>query len=299
MQIIEIDTNSGFCFGVVNAIEKAEAELASGTGLFCLGDIVHNASEVERLKIKGLNTITHDDLKTLKNSTVLLRAHGEPPTTYESLLANNNRIIDATCPVVLRLQLRIKKAYNDAKKDYESGLRKEMPLILIYGKQGHAEVNGLVGQTEGTAVVIQDIDALDLLNMDRDILLYSQTTKSIDGFRRIVDEIKNRKKSGSFEYFDTICRQVANRSDKIKVFAKTHDTIIFVSGAKSSNGKVLLEECRKENPRTYLVTDSKELKKEWLEDACRIGICGATSTPAWLMEEVREKILELGVRQKL
>lgn len=291
--IIEIDTNSGFCFGVVNAIEKAEAELASGRGLVCLGDIVHNASEVERLRIKGLDTITHRDLGTLKDRTVLLRAHGEPPTTYSSLKKNNNRIIDATCPVVLRLQLRIKKAYDDAKREFQQGERDEMPIILIYGKRGHAEVNGLVGQTEGNAVVIQDIDELDNLDLDHDIILYSQTTKSIEGFKRIVEEIKKRKKNGSFEYFDTICRQVATRSDKIKEFAASHDTVIFVSGAKSSNGKVLLEECSRINPRTHLVTDSSDLQAEWLEGSEKIGICGATSTPAWLMEEVKNRILDI------
>lgn len=287
---IEIDNNSGFCFGVVNAIDKAEAELANGTELACLGDIVHNASEVERLRVKGLRTITHDDLKTLTGTAVLLRAHGEPPSTYEMLRSNNNRIIDATCPVVLRLQQRIKKAYDEAKSDFESGKRKEMPVFLIYGKRGHAEVNGLVGQTEGNAVVIQDLDALDSLDLDKDILLYSQTTKSIEGFSRIVEEIKKRKTKGTFEYFDTICRQVATRSEKIKGFAESHDTIIFVSGAKSSNGRVLLEECKKVNPRTYLVTDGSDLRPEWLEGAEKIGICGATSTPAWLMEEVRRRL---------
>lgn len=290
--LIEIDSNSGFCFGVVTAIEKAEAELEHGATLACLGDIVHNASEVERLRLKGLRTITHDDLESLHDSTVLLRAHGEPPTTYDRLRQNRNRIIDATCPVVLRLQQRIKKAYDDAKVQVRAGTRREMPLIVIYGKIGHAEVNGLVGQTEGNAVVIQDIEALDGLDLDRDILLYSQTTKSIDGFRQIVEEIEKRKQGGSFEYFDTICRQVATRSEKIKGFAATHDTIMFVSGAKSSNGKVLLEECRKVNPRTHLVTDSSDVRPEWLEGAERIGICGATSTPAWLMEEVKEKCLE-------
>lgn len=284
--LIEIDTNSGFCFGVVTAIEKAEAELNKGPGLQCLGDIVHNASEVERLRLRGLRTITHEELEHIHASTVLLRAHGEPPSTYTRLKANNNRIIDATCPVVLRLQQRIKAAYDKAVADFEGGVIRIMPLILIYGKQGHAEVNGLVGQTEGSAIVIQDREALDNIDLNRDILLYSQTTKSLEGFRHIVDEIKKRKRSGRFEYFDTICRQVATRSEKIKGFASTHDTIIFVSGAKSSNGKVLLEECRKVNPRTWLVTDSNDLKSEWIKDSKRIGICGATSTPAWLMEEV-------------
>jgi len=288
--VVEIDGNSGFCFGVVTAIEKAEAELAKGERLFCLGDIVHNASEVERLRLRGLDTITHEDLQQLHDSTVLLRAHGEPPSTYAMLKKNNNRIIDATCPVVLRLQKRIKQAYDEAKKKCEEDTSANMPLILIYGKHGHAEVNGLVGQTEGNAVVIQDADALDEIDLNRDILLYSQTTKSIDGFRHIVEEIRKRKRCGKFEYFDTICRQVATRSEKIKGFAASHDTVIFVSGAKSSNGKVLLEECRKVNPRTYAVTDGSEVKEEWITGARSIGICGATSTPAWLMEEVREVV---------
>ncbi|MDE6007468.1 MAG: 4-hydroxy-3-methylbut-2-enyl diphosphate reductase [Muribaculaceae bacterium] len=287
--IIEIDSNSGFCFGVVTAIDKAEAELSRGEKLSCLGDIVHNASEVERLRLRGLQTITHEDLARLTDSTVLLRAHGEPPTTYEILRKNHNRVIDATCPVVLRLQQRIKQAYDKAREEVEEGVRKEMPLILIYGKEGHAEVNGLVGQTEGNAVVIQGPEALDALDLDRDILLYSQTTKSLAGFRSIVEAIRERKRGGTFEYFDTICRQVATRSEKIKGFASSHDTILFVSGAKSSNGKVLLEECRKVNPRTYAVTDIGDLRAEWLEGARKIGICGATSTPAWLMEEVAEK----------
>lgn len=291
--IIEIDSNSGFCFGVVTAIEKAEAELACSDSLFCLGDIVHNASEVERLRLRGLKTITHEDLADVRDSTVLLRAHGEPPTTYEHLKRNNNRIIDATCPVVLRLQKRIKTAYDEARKRLENGEITEMPLILIYGKPGHAEVNGLVGQTEGNAVVIQEASELDKVDLNRDILLYSQTTKSIEGFRHVVEEIEKRKKKGGFEYFDTICRQVATRSEKIKEFARTHDRIIFVCGAKSSNGKVLLEECRKVNLRTYLVTDSSDVKAEWLDGAQRIGICGATSTPGWLMEQVRKRSLEI------
>ncbi len=289
--VVEIDENSGFCFGVVTAIDKAEAELTRGKGLACLGDIVHNASEVERLRLRGLDTITHEDLEELHDSAVLLRAHGEPPSTYELLRRNNNRVIDATCPVVLRLQQRIKQAYDEAKQRYANHETQSMPLILIYGKHGHAEVNGLVGQTEGNAVVVQGADALNDIDLDRDILLYSQTTKSIEGFKHIVEEIKKRKRKGTFEYFDTICRQVATRSEKIKGFAASHDTVIFVSGAKSSNGKVLLEECRKVNPRTYAVTDGSEVKREWIEGAQSIGICGATSTPAWLMEEVREVVI--------
>ncbi|MCM1369721.1 MAG: 4-hydroxy-3-methylbut-2-enyl diphosphate reductase [Candidatus Amulumruptor caecigallinarius] len=286
--IIEIDSNSGFCFGVVTAIQKAEAELDCTGRLACLGDIVHNASEVERLRLRGLHTITHEDLVNLHDCTVLLRAHGEPPSTYAMLKKNHISVIDATCPVVLRLQKRIKHAYNKAIEECKTNDQREMPLFLIYGKTGHAEVNGLVGQTEGNAVVIQSIGDLDSLDLSRDIFLYSQTTKSIEGFQQIVNEIEKRKKSGNFEYFDTICRQVANRSDKIRGFAETHDTILFVTGAKSSNGKVLFEECRKVNPRTYAVTDGSGINPEWLAGAESIGICGATSTPAWLMKEVAE-----------
>lgn len=290
MPIIEIDENSGFCFGVVTAIQKAEAELEKSGSLHCLGDIVHNASEVERLRLRGLKTITHAELERLHDSTVLLRAHGEPPTTYATAERNNITVIDATCPVVLRLQLRIKQAYEDARRMLESGEIKEMPLFVIYGKEGHAEVNGLVGQTDGTAIVIQGPADLDGIDFSRDILLYSQTTKSLDGFRNIVEEIKKRKTSGKFEYFDTICRQVANRLDKIRDFAATHDAVVFVCGAKSSNGKVLFEECRKVNPHTYLVSDGSNLDMSLLEGAEKIGICGATSTPRWLMAEVAQAI---------
>lgn len=293
LPVIEIDSNSGFCFGVVNAIGKAESELAGGVELLCLGDIVHNASEVERLRRCGLRTITHDDLEGLHGCSVLLRAHGEPPSTYRRLQANGNRIVDATCPVVLRLQQRIKEAYDRAREDHRNGCRAEMPLIIIYGKRGHAEVNGLVGQTEGNARVIEGPAELDNLDLDRDILLYSQTTKSLEGFRHIIEEIARRKRKGSFEYFDTICRQVATRSEKIKEFARSHDTVIFVTGAKSSNGKVLFEECSRVNPRTYAVTDTCDLRSEWFDGARSIGICGATSTPAWLMEKVKDKTTEL------
>lgn len=288
--IIEIDENSGFCFGVVTAIRKAEEELKKSGSLHCLGDIVHNACEVDRLMKKGLTTINHEDLETLRDSTVLLRAHGEPPSTYRRAIENNITVIDATCPVVLQLQKRIKKAYDEAKAMSRENPLKQPPLILIYGKKGHAEVNGLVGQTEGTAIVIQNVDALNEIDLDRDILLYSQTTKSIDGFNEIVRAIERRKKTGSFSYFDTICRQVSNRMDKMKEFASSHEAIVFVSGAKSSNGKVLYEECRKVNPRTFLVNDGSELDPSVLENAESVGICGATSTPHWLMVDVYEKI---------
>ncbi len=287
---IEVDDNSGFCFGVVTAIEKAEEQLEKSGTLYCLGDIVHNASEVERLRVRGLMTITHAELRTLKDATVLLRAHGEPPSTYSVAEENNIRVIDATCPVVLQLQRRIKEAYAENLRRRESGEMTEMPLILIYGKEGHAEVNGLVGQTNGEAIVIQNAEDLDSVDLSRDILLYSQTTKSLDGFRHIVEEIKKRKKSGGFEYFDTICRQVANRLSKLREFAASHDAIVFVSGAKSSNGKVLFEECRKVNARSYLVSDGSGLDMSLLEGADSIGICGATSTPRWLMADIAELI---------
>ena len=290
MPVIEIDENSGFCFGVVTAIRKAEEELERSGSLHCLGDIVHNASEVERLGDKGLRTITHSDLKELKDSTVLLRAHGEPPSTYHIARENHITIIDATCPVVLQLQRRIKEAYDSNRRMLDNNEITEMPLILIYGKEGHAEVNGLVGQTDGEAIVIQSAEDLDNIDLSRNILLYSQTTKSLEGFRHIVEEIKKRKQTGSFEYFDTICRQVANRLTKLREFAANHDVIVFVSGAKSSNGKVLFEECRKVNPRSYLVSDGTQLDTQLLKDAGSIGICGATSTPRWLMTEVAEKI---------
>lgn len=287
---VEIDENSGFCFGVVTAITKAEEELGKSGELYCLGDIVHNAGEVERLCDKGLKTITHEELGRLHNVKVLLRAHGEPPQTYRMAEANNVTIIDATCPVVLQLQRRIKKAYDDGVAEEKAGGRK--PLIVIYGKNGHAEVNGLVGQTNGEAVVIQTPEEVAKLDLSRDIKLYSQTTKSLEGFRAVVEEIQKRKSEGKFEYYDTICRQVANRMEKMREFAASHEVVVFVSGAKSSNGKVLFEKCREVNPRTYLISDETQLNPEWTAGYERIGICGATSTPKWLMEKVADKIRE-------
>ena len=289
---VEIDSNSGFCFGVVTAIKKAEEELDNSGQLYCLGDIVHNAGEVERLCGKGLQTITHDDLSRLKDVKVLLRAHGEPPQTYTTATKNNVEIIDATCPVVLQLQRRIKKAYDEGVETEKNG--GEKPLIVIYGKNGHAEVNGLVGQTNGEAVVIQDLDGISSLDLSRDILLYSQTTKSLEGFRQVVEEIKRRKTEGKFEYFDTICRQVSNRMEKMREFARNHEAVVFVSGAKSSNGKVLFEKCLEVNPRTYLISEESQLNPEWVSGVETVGICGATSTPLWLMERVAERIRSYG-----
>ncbi|WP_370862742.1 4-hydroxy-3-methylbut-2-enyl diphosphate reductase [Parabacteroides faecis] len=283
---VEIDKGSGFCFGVVTAIESAERELDNTDILYCLGDIVHNSLEVERLREQGLRTIGHDEFSTLKGKKVLLRAHGEPPSTYEIAKQNNITIVDATCPVVLQLQKKIHKCYQ--------ATRENNTQLVIYGKKGHAEVNGLVGQTEGTAIVIEKIEDLDRLDFNRDICLFSQTTKSLDGFRKIVEEIYQRKAEGTrFEYYDTICRQVANRLPNIKAFASSHDWVYFVAGKKSSNGKMLLEECRKANPNTIFISEVKEITEPLPAGVRRVGVCGATSTPKWLMEEVAIRIREL------
>lgn len=279
---IEIDDGSGFCFGVTTAIRKAEEELAAGKTLYCLGDIVHNGMECERLRSMGLITINHDELKALHDVKVLLRAHGEPPETYEIARRNNIEIIDATCPVVLQLQRRIKREY-DSNPDAQ---------IVIFGKPGHAEVLGLVGQTNSKAIVIAGIDDAKSLDFNRDIYLYSQTTKSLDEFHRIIDYIQEHiSPEATFRSFDTICRQVANRMPNISSFAKRHDLILFVCGRKSSNGKVLFNECRSVNPNSYLIEGPDEIKREWIEGIDTIGICGATSTPKWLMERCRDRII--------
>ena len=245
---VEIDKDSGFCFGVVTAIESAERELGNTDTLYCLGDIVHNSLEVERLEHMGLHTIDHEGLSRLRDRKVLLRAHGEPPSTYALAKRNNITIIDATCPVVLRLQRKIHKCYQET--------RANNTQLVIYGKKGHAEVNGLVGQTEGTAIVIEKIEDLDRLDFTRAISLFSQTTKSLDGFKAVVAEIKQRMAEGvEFNYYDTICRQVANRLPNIKAFASSHDWVYFVAGRKSSNGKMLFEECRKANPNTLFISE--------------------------------------------
>lgn len=280
---IEIDENSGFCFGVVTAINKAEAELAIQRELYCLGDIVHNSMEVERLSQKGLITINREEFLKLRNKKVLFRAHGEPPSTYEHALKNELNVIDATCPVVLNLQKNIKKAYQLSDK--------EKTQIVIYGKLGHAEVNGLVGQTEGRAIVVESVDDLLKIDFSKDVKLFSQTTKSIEGFNQIVEEIKSRiNPSSTFEYNDTICRQVANRIPKIIAFAAKHELILFVSGKKSSNGKVLFDECRRVNPNIVMISDLEELDYTIFGKVNSVGICGATSTPKWLMEALKRKI---------
>lgn len=282
---IEIDSESGFCNGVVSAIRKAEDELDRTGTLYCLGDIVHNSDEVERLRKRGLVTITHDELSKLHGVKVLLRAHGEPPSTYEIARRNDIEIIDATCPVVLHLQRRIREAY-DSRSGNET--------IVIYGKRGHAEVNGLVGQTNGEAVVVEDLPGLSKLDYSRDIVLYSQTTKPVQGLSEMIAEIGRRKsETAKFKYYDTICRQVANRVPRLREFAAAHDLILFVSGKKSSNGRILYEECHAVNPKTYLISNPREIDAGWLDGVESIGICGATSTPRWLMEDVKMYLTEI------
>jgi 4-hydroxy-3-methylbut-2-enyl diphosphate reductase len=274
---VEIDQNSGFCFGVVYAIEMAEDFLDETGSLYCLGDIVHNDEEVARLKNKGLQIINHDDLARLRNTTVLIRAHGEPPETYQLALKNNITLVDASCPVVLKLQHRVRGAMTDDTQ------------IVIYGKEGHAEVNGLVGQTGGKAVVIGGWDDLDKLDYSRPIQFFSQTTKSTDNFYKLKAEIERRiaAHGQGFKANDTICRQVSNREPQLREFAPRFDVVVFVSGKKSSNGKVLYHVCKEVNPQTYFVSSPAELRAEWFDAAQTVGICGATSTPMWLMEQVK------------
>ena len=284
---IEIDNGSGFCFGVTTAIKKAEEELAAGKTLYCLGDIVHNGRECDRLREMGLITINHEEMEQLHDAKVLLRAHGEPPETYELARKNNIEIIDATCPVVLKLQKRIKEQY-ETSPNLPKG---EESQIVIFGKKGHAEVLGLVGQTQSNAIVIESSDEVTKLDFTRDIYLYSQTTKSLDEFNRIIDYIQTHiSPDATFKSFDTICRSVANRMPNISQFAAKHDLILFVCGRKSSNGKVLYNECLRVNPNTHLVEDPQEIESAWLEGIQSVGICGATSTPRWLMEQCRDAI---------
>ena len=287
---IEIDNGSGFCFGVTTAIQKAEEELAKGNKLYCLGDIVHNGMECERLREMGLITINHDELAQLHDVKVLLRAHGEPPETYELARQNNIEIIDATCPVVLQLQKRIKKQYDESNHTSQFSTLSS-PQIVIFGKKGHAEVLGLVGQTHSNAIVIEHFDEVSQLDFSRDIYLYSQTTKSLDEFHRIIEYIQQHiSPDATFRSFDTICRSVANRMPNISQFATKHDLILFVCGRKSSNGKVLYNECLRVNPNTHLIEGPDEINPQWLVGIQTVGICGATSTPKWLMEQCRDAI---------
>ena len=285
--VVEIDTGSGFCFGVTRAIGKAEEVLQGSThSLYCLGDIVHNSMECDRLQQMGLVTIGHDEYDQLHDATVLLRAHGEPPQTYQRAEENHIEIIDATCPVVLHLQERIKREY-DADPEHTK-------QIVIFGKPGHAEVLGLVGQTEGTAIVIEKPEDVANLDFSRDICLYSQTTKPLDEFRRIVEYIQQHiQPQATFRYYDTICRQVANRMPHIREFASQHDVVLFVCGKKSSNGRALFSECQRVNPQSFMISAANEILPRWLTDCNSVGICGATSTPTWLMEECKVRIEQL------
>jgi 4-hydroxy-3-methylbut-2-en-1-yl diphosphate reductase len=274
---VTIDSNSGFCFGVVYAIQMAEDILDEQGYLYCLGDIVHNDVEVERLQKRGLRIIDHDQLRELQNESVLIRAHGEPPSTYHVAMQNNLTLIDASCPVVLKLQNRIKTSYDKDER------------IFIYGKHGHAEVMGLLGQTSNKGVVFENVEELMQHELPAKITLYSQTTKSTNSFYNIKNTLE--QKGYEVDANDTICRQVSNRDKDLRKFAAQFDKIIFVSGTKSSNGKVLYQVCKDTNPATYFVSKVEEIQPDWFADGDTVGICGATSTPMWLMEEVREILL--------
>lgn len=281
---IEIDEGSGFCFGVTRAIGKAGEQLAINDELYCLGDIVHNGMEVKRLKDCGLIAIDHQQLKRLRDVKVLLRAHGEPPETYAAARENNIEIVDATCPVVLALQRSIRKQY-EANPDAQ---------IVIFGKSGHAEVLGLVGQTRNHAIVVEHLDDVSKLDLNRDIYLYSQTTKKIEEYQQIIKYIENHiSKDAVFKSFDTICRQVANRIPHINAFASKHQLVIFVSDKKSSNGRVLFQECKRVNPNSYFIERPEDIQHSWIKNIATVGICGATSTPKWLMENCKNYILKL------
>lgn len=284
---VEIDENSGYCFGVEFAIQMAEDEMAEGQQLYCLGDIVHNSMEVERLYNKGLRTISREELKELKDCKVLIRAHGEPPETYQIAIDNNIELVDASCPVVLKLQNRVKNAYDLSKA--KNG------QLVIYGKPGHAEVIGLTGQTSNEAIIITSNEDLEKIDFTRPITLYSQTTKSTKGFYAIKEEIEKRIEDAGllsvaddFNANDSICRQVSNREPHMEKFSQKHDVIIFVAGRKSSNGKALYNVCLTNNPRSYFVESEREIDLSWIEPDDSIGICGATSTPTWLMEQVAD-----------
>lgn len=282
---IEIDEQSGFCFGVTTAIQKAEEELAKGEVLYCLGDIVHNDKECDRLKRMGLITIDHETFGKLHNAKVLLRAHGEPPETYITAQLNNLHLIDATCPVVLKLQQRIKKKWQESANEERQ--------IIIHGQAGHAEVLGLVGQTHGEAIVVENTEQIEKVSTNKHTYIYSQTTKSLEGYMQIVEAIKENMEEGyKMESFDTVCRRVANRMSSIGNFAKNHQLIFFVCGHKSSNGKILFNECKRMNRNSYQIEGPQEIDLHLTDDVESIGICGATSTPKWLMEECRQAILK-------
>ncbi len=277
--IVEIDKNSGFCFGVINAIKAAETELEITDNLYCLGDIVHNGEEVRRLEKLGLKSISKDKFHTLKNCKVLIRAHGEPPETYKYAKENNIELVDATCPVVLTLQEKVKHSYKTQVK--------EKGQVVIFGKKGHAEIVGLNGQTNHNAIIVEKIEDINKINLNRPVSLFAQTTKRIEDFNEIADLISTKIKPNiTVKIKDSICRQVSNRVPNLKVFAKKFDIILFVAGKKSSNGQYLYTICREENSNAHFISDTDEIQNNWFENAKSVGICGATSTPNWLMEKV-------------
>jgi len=282
--IVEIERHSGFCFGVVSAIQRAEKELQNGETLYCLGDIVHNSAEVERLAKRGLHVISHDEFSKLSDCKVLIRAHGEPPETYAIAKKQNIALIDATCPIVLKLQQRIRDGYEE--------MQKINGQILIYGKPGHAEVVGLEGQTDHCAIVIDDENELQPIDFSKPIRLYSQTTKSKEGYEKLQQNICQKlTKNADFIAFDTICGQVANRTKELHEFCRKHQLILFVSGKNSSNGQYLFDLCKRANPNTRFISDVSELQTDWFKTVNSVGICGATSTPMWLLEDISKQIL--------
>lgn len=285
---IELDINAGFCFGVKKTIERAETELGQGNSIYCLGEMVHNDEEINRLEAKGLKTINYEEFRSLRNANVLIRAHGEPPETYKIAAENKLNLIDTTCPIVSRLQNKIKTCYDEIADDKGQ--------IIIYGKEGHAEVIGLVGQTRGNAIIVNKLEDLEQISLDKPIYMYSQTTKSKKAYNLIKKEIEKRlDKEGKnnklyLMAYQTICGQVANREPNLKLFAKNHDVIFFVSGKKSSNGRMLYEICKKANPNSYFISNSSEVNKNMLTEAQSVGISGATSTPTWLLKDVEKMI---------
>ncbi len=287
--IVNIDKGSGFCFGVIKAISKAEEELSKHHELHCLGDIVHNTEEVGRLAAMGLNVIEHQQMNQYQNQTLLIRAHGEPPLTYKQAESYNIKVIDATCPVVLKLQQRVRNGWQEMKS--------KEGQIVIFGKKGHAEVIGLAGQTNNEAIIVSTIDQISQIDPTKPVRLFSQTTMSLDDFALIREGIRlhlNASGQTDFEAYDTICRQVSNRLEELTQFSLNHDVIVFVSGKKSSNGKVLFEHCKSINPHSYFVSNIDEIDYDWLRYASSVGICGATSTPKWLMEKVASQIRIFG-----
>lgn len=293
---ITIDKNSGYCFGVEFAIQMAEDEMENCEELYCLGDIVHNGMEVKRLHEKGLRVIDRDQLKELRDCKVLIRAHGEPPETYQTALENNIELVDASCPVVLKLQNRVKHAYDS--------IQEAKGQVVIYGQVGHAEVIGIAGQTGDEAIIVTTEEDLEKIDFKRPITLFSQTTKSTKGFYHIKALIEDRIKQANadstlpvFDANDSICRQVSNREPQLLKFSAEHDVVIFVSGKKSSNGKALYSVCKQQNPNSYFIENGEELEKAWFENVSSVGICGATSTPMWLMQQVADNIAELTLEQ--